>query len=169
MNSEFEPGGTYALLYAADRDEEANFAFEALNGFRSEKAREGDAKLEKMPYGLTGGDFRWKLDVPLWGSAVFQEITEDSICQCKTNNECDEWGWIAAVTSIGVAAFFLAVLLNNARKQFILYYYVRDYEVSEYPIQPWQKSRHWGLYLPGTFMIAFFCVSLFFYWWRQVF
>ena len=47
--------------------------------------------------------------------------------------------------------------------------YVRDYEVSEYPIQTWQKSREWGLYAPCIVMLTFLVVSIFFYWWRDVF
>jgi hypothetical protein len=161
MNSEFEAGGTYALLYDTERKEQAEFAYEALNG-----ARPG-GDLEKIPYGFSG--FRWKVEVPLWGATVFDAVTARVICQCLTNNDCDEWGYIASIFSFGIAVFFLVVMINNARKQFILYHYVRDYEVSEYPIQTWQKSREWGLYAPCIVMLTFLVVSIFFYLWRDVF
>lgn len=65
---------------------------------------------------------------------------EEDVCTCDTNNRCDWMGLVAASMCLLSALPLCGVAVWNTLRLWYVGHRVRSYELSEFPIEPWQQN-----------------------------
>lgn len=75
---------------------------------------------------------------------------EENTCTCDTNNRCDWMGLLAAAMCLLGALPLCALGLWNSVRLWYVEHRVRSYELSEFPIEPWQFNWKVSVAFPLT-------------------
>lgn len=73
---------------------------------------------------------------------------EEDVCTCDTNNRCDWMGLLAAAMCMLSALPLCGLAVWNSLRLWYVSHRVRSYELSEFPIEPWQQSWRLAVAFP---------------------